>query len=180
MFFKQLFSLSLLDKSMDDDQTSNIDAHSDSLLGVPPNLFGSSIDANKRPNPFRTSAQDVLHQLQQPQMMLHPNISLRGASSRPMLDIPTGFNNNNARPFLHHNPLTPEIDPNQSNQSLNPFLLNNPRNLTPHQTHSPQMNYRNNNNPSVRGNSPYFRNQKTQMRGNYRPNFRGGNMRGNW
>lgn len=59
----------------------------------------------------------------------------------------------------------------------NPFLLNNPRGLSPHLNQP--MNYRNNNNnnnnnPSIRGNSPYFRNQKGPMRGGYRPNFRGG------
>lgn len=73
-----------------------------------------------------------------------------------------------------------------SNQQPNPFLLNSPRGLSPHvnQTHSPQMNYRNNNNQPMRGNAPYFRNQKGPMRGGggggggYRPNFRGGNR--NW
>lgn len=78
----------------------------------------------------------------------------------------------------------PDMD-SPSNQQPNPFLLNSPRGLSPHvnQTHSPQMNYRNNNNQPMRGNAPYFRNQKGPMRGGgggggYRPNFRGGNR--NW
>lgn len=170
----------ILDKSIDESQTSMLnDSRPESLLGPPPNSFGSP-DCAKRSNPFRSGSQDVLHPMQQqPQMLLHPNLPMPRSAPRPLLDIPTGFNN--ARPFLgHHNPLMPEMD-SPTNQPQNPFLLNNPRGLSPHvnQTHSPQMNYRNNN-PSIRGNSPYFRNQKGPMRGGgFRPNFRGGGNR-NW
>lgn len=153
-----------------------MEQRSEGLLGAAPNAFGSP-DCVKRQNPFRSNAQDVLHPLQQPpQMLLHSNLPMQ--RPRPLLDIPTGFNN--ARPFLgHHNSLMPELD-SPTNQPQSPFLLNNPRGLSPHvnQTHSPQMNYRNNN-QSIRGNSPYFRNQKGPMRGGgYRQNFRGGNR--NW
>lgn len=118
----------------------------------------------------------------------------RGAP-RPLLDIPTGFNN--ARPFLGHTPLMPDLD-SPVNQP-NAFMLNAPRGLGPppshlNQTHSPQMNRFNNNNnpnnsPPIRGNSPYFRNQKGPMRGGgggggagggFRPNFRGGGGNRNW
>lgn len=161
---------------MDDSQASIMDSRSEGLLGPAPNSFGSP-DCGKRSNPFRSN-QDVLHSLQQPQMLLHPNLPIPRSAPRPLLDIPTGFNNN--RPFLsHHNTIMPDMD-SPSNQQPNPFLLNNPRGLSPHvnQTHSPQMNYRNNS-PAMRGNSPYFRNQKgPPMRGGYRPNFRGGNR--NW
>ncbi|XP_055295125.1 regulation of nuclear pre-mRNA domain-containing protein 2 isoform X2 [Sitodiplosis mosellana] len=164
-------------KSVDDLQQSNMEPRSEGLLGPAPN-FGSP-DCAKRPNPFRSNAQDVLHPLQPPQMLLHSNLPMPrpGPGPRPLLDIPTGFNN--ARPFLgHHNSLMPD---SPTNQPQSPFLLNNPRGMSPHvnQTHSPQMNYRNNN-QSTRGNSPYFRNQKGPMRGGgYRPNFRGGGNR-NW
>lgn len=171
--------LCILDSSMDDSQISNMnDSRPESLLGPAPNSFGSP-DCSKRSNPFRNSnSQDVLHQLQQPPMLLHPNLPIPRSAPRPLLDIPTGFNN--TRPFLgHHNSLMADMD-SPTNQPQNPFLLNNPRGLSPHvnQTHSPQMNYRNNN-QSIRGNSPYFRNQKGPMRGGgFRPNFRGGNR--NW
>lgn len=179
---------------MDDTQISNIEPHLEGLLGAAPNLF-TSPDCAKRPNPFRSNAQDILHQLQSPQMLLHSNSPISrpgpglgpgpgpGPGPRPLLDIPTGFNN--TRPFLgHHNSLMPEMDCGGGgvNQPPSPFMMNNPpRGLPPHvnQTHSPQMNYRNNNPSMIRGNSPYFRNQKTNpMRGGYRPNFRGGNR--NW
>lgn len=167
------------DKSIDDLQTSNMEQRSEGLLGAAPNTFGSP-DCVKRQNPFRSNAQDVLHPLQPPQMLLHSNLQMSRPGPRPLLEIPTGFNN--PRPFLgHHNSLMPELDSPTNNQPQSPFLLNNPRGLSPHvnQTHSPQMNYRNNNNQSIRGNSPYFRNQKGPMRGGgYRPNFRGGNR--NW
>lgn len=155
-----------------------MDSRSDGLLGPVPNSFGSP-DCGKRPNPFRSNSQDVLHPLQQPQMLLHPNLPIPRSGPRPLLDIPTGFNNTRP-PFMgHHNSLMPDIDANSNQPPQNPFLLNSPRGLVPHvnQTHSPQMNYRNNS-PSIRGNSPYFRNPKSQMRGGYRPNFRGGNR--NW
>ena len=170
----------ILDKSVDDLQTSNMESRSEGLLGPAPN-FGSP-DCTKRSNPFRSNVQDVLHPLQPPQMLLHSNLPMPrpGPGPRPLLDIPTGFNN--ARPpFLgHHNPLMPDLE-SPTNQPQTPFLLNSPRGLSPHinQNHSPQMNYRNNN-QSIRGNSPYFRNQKGPMRGGgYRPNFRGGGNR-NW
>lgn len=146
-----------------------------------------SPDMAKRPNPFRSNqSQDVMHPLQQqqqqqsPQMLLHPNIPMTRTAPRPLLDIPTNFNNT---PYpSHHNSLGPDID---AGTNQNPFLLNSPRGLGPphvNPTHSPQMNYRNNNNP-IRGNSPYFRGGPkgggAQMRGGFRPNFRGG-MRGNW
>lgn len=169
-----------LDKSIDDSQAS-IDSRPESLLGPGPAF--TSPDCSKRQNPFRgPNTPDVLHQLQPPQMLMHSNMALpRPGGPRPLLDIPTGFNS--PRPFLgHHNSLNslmPDIDAPPNQQQQNPFLLNNPRGMSPHvnQTHSPQMNYRNNN-PSMRGNSPYFRNQKGPMRGAFRPNFRGGNR--NW
>lgn len=165
----------------------NDSSRPESLLGPPPtNAFGSSPDCSKRSNPFRSNAQDVLHQLQQPQMLLPPNLPMPRGAPRPLLEIPTGFNN--ARPFLGHNPLLPDLD-SPVNQPLSPFM-NPPRGLGPppphlNQIHSPQMNYRNNNpnnnNPSIRGNSPYFRNQKGPMRGSgFRPNFRGGGGNRNW
>lgn len=168
---------------------SNIDLNQsaqESLLGPPPNMppfmqpntpnMDGRNDTPKRMNPFRSNAQEVLHQLQQPQMLLPPNIpSLGRPPPRPLLDIPTGFNN--PRPFLSHSDMEAATAV-AANQTHNPFLLNNPRGLSPHMN-SPQANYRNNN--QMRNMSPYFRNQKGPMRGNYRPNFRGGsNMRGNW
>lgn len=159
-----------LGKSTDDSQAS----HQDSLLGQPPNMFQSP-DAAKRQNPFRSN-QDSLHQMQQPQMLLHPHMPMPRSAPRPLLDIPNNFNNN---PYIH-NPLGTDIE---AGNNHNPFALTSPRGLNPHvnQTHSPQMNYRNNN--PIRGNSPYFRGQNkgSPMRGSggYRPNFRGG-MRGNW
>lgn len=182
----------ILDKSVDDLQTSNMESRSEALLGAPPPNFGSP-DCTKRQNPFRSNAQDMLHSLQPPpshQMLLHSNLAMppRPGGPRPLLDIPTGFNNNvRPPPFLghHHNgpPLMPDLESPSNQAQTPPFLLNNPRGLSPHvvnQTHSPQMNYRNNNQQSMRGNSPYFRNQKGPMRGGgYRPNFRGGGNR-NW
>lgn len=146
----------------------------ESLLGPAPNSFGSP-DCSKRSNPFRSNPQDVMHQLQQPTMLLHQNLPIPRSAPRPLLDVPTGFNNTRP-PFMGH-PLMPDMD-SPSNQQSNPFLLNNPRGLSPHVGLSPQMNFRNNN-QSIRGNSPYFRNQKgPPMRGGFRPNFRGGNR--NW
>lgn len=191
----------LLDKSVDDltqpPPNLNDSSRSESLLGPPPsNAFGSPPDCSKRSNPFRSNAQDVLHQLQQPQMLLPPNLPMPRGAPRPLLDIPTGFNN--ARPFLGHNPLMPDLDSPANQLPPSPFMLNPPRGLGPppphmNQTHSPQMNYRNinnnpnnninNNNLSIRGNSPYFRNQKGPMRGGgggFRPNFRGGGGNRNW
>lgn len=178
------FLILFLDKSIDESQSSvDLNTTSDSLLGPPPNMYLAQNNLNmdnppKRNNPFRTNAQEVLHQLQQPQMLLHPNIALGRPTPRPLLDIPTGFNN--ARPFLSHSDIdaTSPVTPNQSH---NPFLLNSPRGLSHiNQTHSPQSNYRNNN-QSMRGMSPYFRNPKGAPIRGYRPNFRGGgNMRGNW
>lgn len=163
----------------------------ESLLGPPPSnvAFGSPTDCSKRQNPFRSSAQDVLHSLQQPQMLLPPNLPIPRGAPRPLLDIPTGFS---ARPFLGHSPLMPDLD-SPVNQAPNPFLLNAARGLGPPHLNSPQMNYRNNNpnnnlnnNSPIRGNSPYFRNQKGPMRGGgggvggFRPNFRGGGGNRNW
>lgn len=173
-----IFCILFSDKTVDDSPGTGID-RADGLLGPAPNAYGSP-DCAKRPNPFRSNSQDILHSLQQPQMLLHPNLPIPRSGPRPLLDIPTGFNNTRP-PFLgHHNSIMPDIDPN-TNQPQNPFLLNSPRGLSPHvnQTHSPQMNFRNNNNQPIRGNSPYFRNQKGPMRGGaFRPNFRGGNR--NW
>lgn len=154
----------------EDAQVSNINSNSDSLLGPPSNLFASPEPA-KRPNPFRSNqSQDQMHQMQQPQMLLHPNLSMQRSGPRPLLDLPANFNNS---PYINHpNPIGTDIP------ASNPFLLESPRGMNP-QTHSPQMNYRNN--APTRGNSPYFRGQKGgPMRGvGFRPNFRGG-MRGSW
>lgn len=163
----------------------------ESLLGPPPsNAFGSPTDCSKRPNPFRSNAQDVLHQLQQPQMLLPPNLPMPRGAPRPLLDIPTGFSPR----FMGHNPLMPDLDSPVNQPPPNPFMLNAARGLGPLPTqhlNSPQMNYRNNNpnnnlnnNSPIRGNSPYFRNQKGPMRGGsgggFRPNFRGGGGNRNW
>lgn len=194
------FVSSILDKSIDDlsqpPPILNDSMRPESLLGPPPNApFGSPPDCSKRSNPFRSNAQDVLHQLQQPQMLLPPNLPIPRGAPRPLLEIPTG-GFNNARPFLGHNPLMGDLTDSPINQTpSSPFMLNPARGLGPphlNQTHSPQMNYRNtnnnpnnnmnNNSPSIRGNSPYFRNQKGPMRGSggFRPNFRGGGGNRNW
>lgn len=198
--FSGIFFLSwILDKSVDDltqpPPNLNDSLRPESLLGPPPNgPFGSPPDCSKRPNPFRSNAQDVLHSLQQPQMLLPPNLPMPRGAPRPLLDIPTG-GFNNARPFLGHNPLMPDLTDSPVNQPpSSPFMLNPVRGLGPppphlNQQHSPQMNYRNsnpnnninNNSPPIRGNSPYFRNQKGPMRGSgFRPNFRGGGGNRNW
>lgn len=157
-------------------QQLNSDSLVNNLAGPPPSLFSSQIDAAKRANPFRANAQDVFSQLQQP-LLMHPNPAIRAmVPQRPLLELPAAFNS--GAPFLPPNALQPELDSTQANQTHNPFALNSPRAIAPH-LNAPQMNYHTSS-PSIRNNSPYFRNPKSPMRGNYRPNFRGGNMRGSW
>lgn len=166
IFINYISSFHILDD--EDAQLSNINSNSDSLLGPPSNMFASPEPA-KRPNPFRTNqSQDLMHQMQQPQMLLHPNLQMQRSGPRPLLDLPANFNN---APYINHpNPMGTDIP---AGNNHNPFLLESPRGM------NPQMNYRNN--APTRGNSPYFRGQKGgPMRGvGFRPNFRGG-MRGSW
>lgn len=184
--------LSILDKSVDD-LSQPPPMRPESLLGPPPNAHAFGSPPDKRQNPFRSGAQDVPHPLQQPQMLMPPNLPMPRGAPRPLLDIPTG-GFNNARPFLGHNPLMADLIDSPVNQPpSNPFMLNAARGLgPPPHLNSPQMNFRNNNNspnnninnnsPSIRGNSPYFRNPKGPMRGSggFRPNFRGGGGNRNW
>lgn len=168
---------SITDKTSDElHQQLNTDSLSNSLIGPPPSLFASPIDPTKRSNPFRSGTQDVFNQLQPP-LLMHPNAAIRAmAPPRPLLEIPTAFSS--GAPFMSHGALPPELDANSANQPHNPFALNSPRSLTPH-LNAPQMNYRTAS-PPVRNGTPYFRGQNSPMRGNFRPNFRGGNMRGSW
>lgn len=176
-----------------------------SLFGSPPPNFNknSSLDSdsfdgsfdsisgdmsNRSSNPFSSNnnSRDILHRLQQhPPIMMHqsPHMNV-GRNPRPLLDLPTGFNNN-PRPFMHHGQNALNMDMNNRPPmpgNHNPFMMNSPRAPSgPFLAQSPPMNnFRGAGPPMMRNNTPYNRNPRGNMRGGFRNNFRGGNMRGNW
>lgn len=172
------------------------------LFGSPPpnfnknsSLDGDSFDgpsfdqmggdmSNRAPNPFGNS-HEILHRLQhQPPLMMHqsPHMNV-GRAPRPLLEIPTGFNSNTPRPFMHHGQNSLDMDRQSMTGNHNPFMMNSPR--TPSgpflSQSSPMNNFRGAGPPPMmRNTTPYNRNHRGNMRGGFRPNFRGGNMRGNW
>lgn len=146
-----------------------------SLFGSPPPNY-----SNKNTSLSGCNSHDMLqHAMSAQPLMMHqsPHMSVTRAP-RPLLDIPIGFTNNSPRPFMHDMDRSTIVVPG-ANANHNPFLLNNPRNPT-----NPFMNTFRGAGPLsptiIRNNSPYNRIPRGNMRGGFRHNFRGGNMRGNW
>lgn len=170
-----------------------------SLFGSPPPNFNknSSLDGdgfdgspfdNRPPNPFASNANnshEMMHRMPHQPMMMHqsPHMNM-GRAPRPLLEIPTSFNANNVRPFMHHGQNAMDMERSPMPGNHNPFMMNSPRapGGAPFLPQSPPMNsFRGGGPPPMmRNNSPYNRNPRGNMRGGFRSNFRGGNMRGNW
>lgn len=140
---------------------------------------------NRPPNPFATNnSHEMMHRLQHQPIMMHqsPHMNV-GRPPRPLLEIPTSFNTNNVRPFMHHGQNTMDMDRPPMPGNHNPFMMNSPRTPGPFLGQSPPMsNFRGGGGPPpmMRNSTPYNRNPRGNMRGGFRNNFRGGNMRGNW
>lgn len=173
------------------------------LFGSPPPNFskntsldnesfdGSSFDnlggdlSNRAPNPFSntSNSHEILHRLQHQPLLMHqsPHMNVNRAP-RPLLEIPTGFNNNNARPFMHHGQNSLDMDRPPMPGNHNPFMMNSPRAPSaPFLAQSPMNSFRGAGPPPMmRNTTPYNRNHRGNMRGGFRGSFRGGNMRGNW
>lgn len=131
----------------------------------------SGVDGDRK-NPFSTNhSQDLFNPMVLPPQPQH--MSVGGRQPRPLLDIPTGFGNS-PRPFMHHG------GQNASDMPQNPFMMNSPRCPGPFMGGPPPQQMNNFRGPMPRNNQPYYRNQKGNMHGGFRNNFRGGNSRNNW
>lgn len=155
----------------------------DSFDGPPFDNMGGDM-SNRAPNPFtnNNNSHEILHRLQHQPLMMHqsPHMNVNRAP-RPLLDIPTF--NTTPRPFMHHGQNALDMDRPPMPGNHNPFMMNSPR--TPSgpflAQSSPMNNFRGAGPPPMMRNStPYNRNPRGNMRGGFRNNFRGGNMRGNW
>lgn len=144
------------------------------------NSFNNISDLPKLPNPFSTTPDEILNQLQQQQQQLmlqqqqHLN-SRQTGPPRPLLDIQTNFTS--PQHYLHHSgPSTPDSPHQMAPPPPPPHSSFDPRDPSQFMSHSPQMNFRGGGN-QMRNNSPYFRGQKGRGNSNFR--YRG-NMRGKW
>lgn len=127
---------------------------------------GSASEPPKRANPFadKPNQQELIHlqQLQQQQqciLMQQQRLDMSRRNSNP----------GPGRPFFAAGPPGPGVE-------VDPFMMNGPRGPPPFVQQ--QLNFRG----PHRNNAPYFRNQKGagggppgNMRGGFRPNFRGRN-----